>query len=145
MFAWTMGGGQARRTPEGSRTRAGSWLGLLGVLVFAMAAGACGGGGGGGTTSAAPSGEGALFEVTNNNRSEVTLWAQIEGRRQRLGTLQPNGQATYTLDVRGIQDVALEIRVLGGGRCTTQTRPVGPGERIITIIPPQLSMMQGCR
>jgi hypothetical protein len=116
------------------------------MAALVLAASACGGGGGGGgTTGAAPSGEGALFEVTNNNRSEVTLYAQIEGRRQRLGSLQPNDKATYTLEIRGIQDVALEIRVLGGGRCTTQPRPVGPGERIITIIPPQLSMMQGCR
>jgi len=121
-------------------------------LVTAMAA--CSSGGGSSASASdppraglppAPEGDQISVKITNNARSEVTLTADVQGRRVRLGTLQPNRTDIYFVDVRGNEEVRIEIRMLGGGRCTTSPRSVSPGEQIIAVVPAELSMMPDCR
>ena len=85
------------------------------------------------------------FKVTNNALSEVTLTALVSGRRVRLGTVRPNRTEVYVIDIRGTEPVALEVRMLGGGTCTTGREAVSSGHQIVSIIPASLSMMPGCR
>jgi hypothetical protein len=127
-----------------------SALSIGGAMAMVLALAACSSGGGGGQIESTglppePGEDQASVQVTNNARAEATLTAQIMGRRVRLGVLQPGRTETYFVEIRGREDVAVEIRLLGGGRCTTSPRPVSAGERINTIIPPDLSMMTDCR
>lgn len=131
-------------------TRRGAIPGLvLGVLLL-LGLTACGGGAGSSTGAnqgvpPAPEGDQVSVKVTNNALDEATLFAMFLGRQQRLGTVQPGRTQVFYVDIQGAEEVAVRIRLLGGGTCTTPPRSVSVGEQIVTEIPPDLSMIPGCR
>ena len=139
------------RLDHSEHTSRTAWLKGLATVAVIVALAACGGSSSsGGEMQAAglppaPTGDSISIKVTNNGRSEATLTAQVMGRRVRLGTIQTNRTEVYMLQIRGNEEVSVEIRVLGGGRCTTAPRSVSSGEQIVAIIPPDIGMMPGCR
>jgi hypothetical protein len=103
---------------------------LLRSSFFALASlviTACASGGGGGETQtqapAQPTGNTISIRVTNDivPPTSITVWMVPEqGSRRRLGTLEPNGQGTYTFSP-GIRSMEhrLTAEKTGGGSAST--------------------------
>lgn len=72
--------------------------------------------------------------VTNLNFMDATLWAVTTGTREKLGIVTGKRDAVYTLPWRGFTDLRIEIDILSGPRCFTESLPVDPGDDIELII-----------
>jgi len=81
-----------------------------------------------------PRGDEIRIHVTNLNFMDATLWALTTGTRDKLGVVTGKRQAVYTIPWRGYTDLSIEIDILSGPRCVTESLPVGPGEDIELII-----------
>jgi outer membrane biogenesis lipoprotein LolB len=67
------------------------------------------------------------LDVINNNFNDATLYAYRGPQRQRLGVVTGKTSATYTIDWPQSQQLRVEISLLTGGSCTTNTIQVDPG------------------
>ncbi|MFO8174972.1 MAG: hypothetical protein ACQET1_00925 [Gemmatimonadota bacterium] len=72
--------------------------------------------------------------VTNLNFMDATLWAVTTGTREKLGIVTGKRDAVYTLPWKGYTDLRIEIDILSGPRCVTESLPVDPGDDIELII-----------
>lgn len=72
--------------------------------------------------------------VTNRNFMDATIWAISTGARQKLGVVPGKGEEVFTLPWTFPTDLWLEIDMLAGDRCTTESIPVDPGDDLEVII-----------
>lgn len=75
------------------------------------------------------------IEVLNLNFSDATLHALRGGQRIRLGVVIGKQQETFKVRWPTSLPIQIEIRLLGGERCTTQEMVVDPGDRLYLQIP----------
>ena len=88
----------------------------------------------------------ARIEVVNTNFADATIWAVYPGERARLGTVTGKTSSNFTLPSRTASEpVYLEIDLVGGERCITDTLTVDAGDVLRLEIPLQLSSMARCR
>lgn len=104
------------------------------LAVLAGAACSLGRGPSGATFGRESPGDSIRIHVTNLNFMDATLWALTTGTREKLGVVTGKRNAVYTVPWRGYTDLSLEIDILSGPRCVTESLPVGPGEDIELII-----------
>lgn len=86
------------------------------------------------------------IEVTNRNFADVTIWAVYPGDRLRLGTVIGKTDATLVIPARRVPEpLFLEMDMLGGSRCRTDTLTVDPGDVLQLDIWPDINSMPECR
>jgi hypothetical protein len=83
--------------------------------------------------------------VTNRNFMDATIWAVSTGTRQKLGIVTGKREAVFTLPWDFSTDLWLEIDMLAGGRCTTESLPVDPGDDLEVIIDVDMNGSPLCR
>jgi hypothetical protein len=83
--------------------------------------------------------------VTNLNFMDATLWAVTTGTRKKLGIVTGKRNAVYTIPWDGFLELHLEVDLLSGPRCTTESLPVGPGDNIELIIDVEMTQSPMCK
>jgi len=83
--------------------------------------------------------------VTNLNFMDATVWAVSPGARRKLGTITGKREAVYTIPWDFSTDLWLEIDMLAGGRCRTESLPVDPGDDLEVIIDVDMNGSPLCR
>ena len=83
--------------------------------------------------------------VTNRNFMDATLWAVTTGSRQKLGVVSGKGEEVFTIPWAFPTDLWLEIDMLAGDRCTTESLPVDPGDDLEVIIDVDMNGSTLCR
>jgi len=74
--------------------------------------------------------------IQNQNFNDATIWAEWGGgSRVRLGSVTGSSTRTFTTRYRS-EVVRFEIDFLGGGRYSTQSYPVNPGDHLDLRIRP---------
>ncbi len=87
---------------------------------------------GGGGPGAGP---GVSFEVVNEQRTEVEIWALADMERQHLGMVRAFDRNTFFIRMDRIRTIRLEFRFFGGPTCVTGEEPLTPGEAVSYTIP----------
>lgn len=83
--------------------------------------------------------------VRNNNFNDATIWAVFSAERFRLGTVTGKTEAVLAFpDLNRPDPVFLEIDLVGGERCRTETLVVDPGDDLQLDIRADLSSMPEC-
>ena len=119
------------------------------VLAYALllAASACGGGRSLATGDPF-SGDGTATEarvrVRNSNFYDATITAIGDNVRRRLGTVGGNSSATFTMPWEFSGGLRIQIDLLAGPTCTTDTVTVNPGDIVDLEILPDINT-QFCR
>ena len=116
---------------------------LAGALVFA----ACSTGPGPSRSSFQGSAQGDSIRifVTNLNFMDATIWAVSTGTRERLGVVTGKRNAEFAIPWEGFMDLHLEIDILSGPRCVTESLPVDPGDDLELIINVEFVNSPNCR
>jgi len=83
--------------------------------------------------------------VTNLNFMDATIWAVTSGTRERLGIVTGKREAVYAIPWEGYMDLQMEIDILSGPRCFTESLPVDPGDDIELIINVEFLNSPRCR
>ena len=83
--------------------------------------------------------------VTNLNFMDATLWAVTTGTRKKLGIVTGKRNAVYTIPWDGFLELHLEVDLLSGPRCKTESLPVGPGDNIELIIDVEMTQSPMCK
>ncbi len=80
------------------------------------------------------------LHVENQNFYDATIYALARsGERQRLGSVNGNGQGTFTF--RWLHDeLRVIIQLLAGRSTATETIPVNPGDTLELVITPDLHL-----
>jgi len=68
--------------------------------------------------------------INNLAFSDVTVWGVTNGSRRRLGNITGKREADFTLPVSYASELYLEIDLLAGPRCRTETMLVQPGDHV---------------
>jgi hypothetical protein len=85
------------------------------------------------------------LEVINNNFSDATIWAVFPATRIRLGTVTGKSTGRFQLSPEHLfEPVYLQIDMVGGARCTTDTLTLDEGDRIHLEIVRDLSARPEC-
>lgn len=92
-----------------------------------------------------PGAESIRVYVTNRNFMDATVWALTTGSRDRLGIVTGKREAVFTIPWDFSTDLWLEIDMLAGARCTTESLPVDPGDDIEVIIDVDMNGSPLCR
>ena len=88
----------------------------------------------------------ATIEILNNNFNDATVWAVFRAQRVRLGTVTGKTTSTFRLPARHTYEpVSMEIDLVGGDRCVTETLIVDEGDVLYLEIAIDLAMMRECR
>jgi len=86
------------------------------------------------------------IEVQNLNFADARLFAiRSAGNRISLGTVGGKQDATFDIDWTMNQDLRIEINLLAGPTCTTQTLQVQPGDIIELQIQSVFTQSAFCR
>lgn len=86
------------------------------------------------------------LSVRNRNFNDATIWAVFSADRVRVGTVTGKTDAVLALPNRARPDpLYLEIDLVGGEHCRTETLVVDPGDELQLEIMPELSAMPECR
>ncbi len=85
------------------------------------------------------------LSVTNLNFMDATLWAVTPGDRRKLGVVVGKREAVYDLSLEYFTDLQIEIDILSGPRCLTESLPVNPGDHLELIIDVELVNSPLCR
>ncbi len=83
--------------------------------------------------------------VTNRNFMDATIWAVSTGTRRKLGVVTGKGDAVFTVPWDIPTALWLEIDMLAGDRCTTESLPVDPGDDIEVVIDVDMNGSPLCR
>jgi hypothetical protein len=75
------------------------------------------------------------IEVQNLNFNDVTMWAQRQGQRIRLGNVTGKTDHTFEIDWNVAMPISFVIDLVGGSSCTTQEIGVDPRARVWVSIP----------
>ena len=83
--------------------------------------------------------------IVNSNFYDARIYVIGAGVRRQLGTVGGKTDGVFTTDWTHSQDLRLEIRLLAGPTCTTETIPADPGDTIQLQIMPQFDASDFCR
>jgi hypothetical protein len=83
--------------------------------------------------------------VTNRNFMDATIWAITTGSRQKLGVVSGKGEEVFTIPWAFPTDLWLEIDMLAGDRCATESIPVDPGDDLEVVIDVDMNGSPLCR
>lgn len=85
------------------------------------------------------------LEVINNNFSDATIWVVFPAGRIRLGTVSGNATSRFQLSSDYVfQPVYLQIDLIGGARCVTDTLTLDEGDRLHLEIVRDLTVRPEC-
>ena len=121
------------------------------ATVLLIAAFGCGGGGRpiGSAVGDPFSGDNMATEITvrirNTNFYDATVTALSENGRRRLGNVGGNQTASYKMPWTFTGGLRLEIDLLAGPTCTTESITVSPGETVDMEILPDFTSSSFCR
>jgi hypothetical protein len=88
----------------------------------------------------------ARVEIHNRNFSDATVWAVYPAERLRLGTVTGMTESSFTLSRSTIpQPVYMEIDLVGGPRCVSETLTVDQGDVLYLEIQPDTWFRRECR
>lgn len=86
------------------------------------------------------------LEVQNHNFQDARLYAiRDAGGRLSLGTVGGKQDATFSLDWNMVQELRIEINLLAGPTCTTETLHVYPGDILELQISAVFTQSSFCR
>jgi len=71
-----------------------------------------------------------MVSINNLAFSDVTVWGVTNGSRRRLGNITAKGETDFTLPLGYPSELYLEIDLLAGPRCVTETMLVQPGDHV---------------
>jgi hypothetical protein len=120
----------------------------LGILPTLWAFAACGG------VSAStndpfltgPEGRNEIrVRIVNSNFYDARVYVIGDGVRRQLGTVGGKTDGVFTTEWAFSQNLRLEIRLLAGPTCTSESLPVDPGDEIQLQIMPEFSASDICR
>lgn len=83
--------------------------------------------------------------VTNRNFMDATVWAVSAGSRRRLGIVTGKREGVFTVPWEFSTELWLEIDMLAGRRCVTESLPVNPGDDLEVIIDVDMNGSPMCR
>lgn len=83
--------------------------------------------------------------VDNRNWSDARLYAIRRGGRTQLGVVGGKAQRTFTIDWPIPETMQIEISMLAGPRCYTDTLPVDPGDVLDLQIAVVFNQTSACR
>ncbi len=84
------------------------------------------------------------IHVTNLNFQEARLWAVSSAGRQRIGVVGGKADAVYRISWDFSQPLQVEIDLLAGPSCTTESLIVDPGDELQLQIEMDLARMSYC-
>ncbi|MEZ4425574.1 MAG: hypothetical protein R3E98_19420 [Gemmatimonadota bacterium] len=84
-------------------------------------------------------------DVLNLNFADATLWALRGGQRVRLGIARGKQEATFTIPWDFSMPLQVEIDLLAGQRCFTESIDVDPGDVIYLELHENLGAYYRCR
>lgn len=85
------------------------------------------------------------IRVRNSNFYDATLTAVGDQSTRRLGTVGGNSSAVFTTPWRFTSGLRIQIDLLAGPTCTTDTITMSPGETLELEIPPDFRTATTCR
>ena len=115
-------------------------LRTLALALASTAFAACASGGPGPQT-----GPPVVIEVQNNNFADATVFIVRDGERHRLGVVVGKTDEDFPFPWRPNMTVRLEVRFIGGARCVTPDYGMGPGDRFVLDLQPDLRLNPDCR
>jgi hypothetical protein len=83
--------------------------------------------------------------VVNSNFYDARVYMLASGVRRQLGTVTGKTDRTFRMDWKFSQEARLEINMLAGDTCTTESLPVDPGDMLQLQIMPDFSSSDFCR
>jgi hypothetical protein len=84
------------------------------------------------------------LHVQNLNFNDARLFALSYGSRTRLGIVQGNRDAVFSIPWDQSEPLRIEIDLLAGSKCTTQEIDVDPGDTLDLRIQADLFQTSGC-
>lgn len=127
-----------------SRPRARAVLGLLPALLAVSACGSL-------SSSTpdpfvGPEGRDEVrVYVQNSNFYDARVYALVEGVRRQLGYVGGKTDGVFTMPLSFSQDMRLEINLVAGPTCVTESIPVDPGDTLQLQIMPDPIGQDFCR
>ena len=85
------------------------------------------------------------LRITNANFYDATITAIGDNTQRRLGVVGGNASATFTMPWEFSSGLRVQIDLLAGPSCSTDTIQVSPGDDIEFQIPPDLGSSGFCR
>ena len=85
------------------------------------------------------------FDIVNRNFNDASVWAVFRAERVKLGTVNGKSDGSFELPWRGADDVHMEIDLVGGERCVTESLTADEGDIFYLEIELELSLMPECR
>lgn len=85
------------------------------------------------------------LQIQNANFYDATITAIGDNTQRRLGVVGGNQSRTFTMPWEFGGSLRVQIDLLAGPSCTTDTIQVNPGDEIEFQIPPQLGSGGYCR
>jgi hypothetical protein len=86
------------------------------------------------------------INVMNQNFSDATLWVVGQAdRRIRLGTVTGKRDGSFTIPWEYSEPAHIEIDLLAGSRCATDSMVVDPGDILELIVQIQFEETAACR
>ncbi len=114
---------------------------MAAFTVAALAAGCTTGSGGREVSFRGSSAPGLIITIHNQRTQDARFWIWVDGRRDRLGTVQSTQTRTFRVRLDRISDVSLEFDLTLGERCVTRSARLEPGARLNIQIPVNLGLM----
>ncbi|MBT8487195.1 MAG: hypothetical protein HKN72_03455 [Gemmatimonadetes bacterium] len=112
------------------------------VLAFvALSAGCTTGSGGREVSFRGANAPGLTITIRNQRTQDARFWIWVDGRRDRLGTVQSTQSRTFRVRLDRVAEVSLEFDLTLGERCVTRTASLEPGARLNVAIPVNLGLM----
>lgn len=84
------------------------------------------------------------IEVRNRNFNDGTVYAIRLGQSIRLGVVIGQQTEVYTTSWPNSLPLRVEVRFLGGARCTTPELPTDPGDEVYVEIPANIALDPDC-
>lgn len=115
---------------------------VVAALAFVASTAGCTTGSGGREVSfRGENAPGLTITIRNQRTQDARFWIWVDGRRDRLGTVQSTQSRTFRVRLDRISDVSLEFDLTLGERCVTRTARLEPGARLNVAIPVNLGLM----
>lgn len=83
--------------------------------------------------------------VINSNFYDARVYVLAQGVRRQLGTVTGKSDRTFIMPWTFSQDLRMEINMLAGETCTSDSLPVDPGDMLQLQIMPEFSSSDFCR
>ena len=83
--------------------------------------------------------------IVNSNFYDARIYIIGDGVRRQLGTVGGKTDGVFTTEWSHSQDARIQINLLAGPTCTTDTIPVDPGDTLQLQIMPQFDSTDSCR